>query len=128
MAGEKPVLTGTDPGKEKGGNHMFRFDGFTEKANNAVNAAIEAAQSMGHSYIGSEHILVGLLSEKDSAACRILEDAGADREKIAEQIVSTIGKKSPTVLSIRDFTPRTKRILQLAVRHAAQLGNSYVGT
>ncbi len=107
---------------------MFRFDGFTEKANNAVNAAIEAAQSMGHSYIGSEHILVGLLSEKDSAACRILEDAGADREKIAEQIVSTIGKKSPTVLSIRDFTPRTKRILQLAVRHAAQLGNSYVGT
>ena len=128
MAGEKPVLTGTDPGKGKGGNHMFRFDGFTEKANNAVNAAIEAAQSMGHSYIGSEHILVGLLSEKDSAACRILEDAGADREKIAEQIVSTIGKKSPTVLSIRDFTPRTKRILQLAVRHAAQLGNSYVGT
>ena len=107
---------------------MFRFDGFTEKANNAVNAAIEAAQSMGHSYIGSEHILVGLLSEKDSAACRILEGAGADKEKIIDRIVGTIGKKSPTVLSIRDFTPRTKRIIQLAVRQAAQLGNSYVGT
>ena len=107
---------------------MFRFDGFTEKANNAVNSAFEAAQSLGHNYIGSEHILVGLLSVEDSAACRILENAGASREAILERIKSTMGSKSPTVLDIRSLTPRTKRIIQVAANQASQMGNNYVGT
>ena len=107
---------------------MFRFDGFTEKANNAVNSAFEAAQSLGHNYIGSEHILVGLLSVEDSVACRILENAGASREAILERIKSTMGSKSPTVLDIRSLTPRTKRIIQVAANQASQMGNNYVGT
>ena len=60
---------------------MFKFRGFTEKANNAVNAAIEAAQNMGHNYVGSEHILLGLLDDEDSAASRILKESGADYDK-----------------------------------------------
>ncbi len=107
---------------------MFKFNGFTEKANNAVNAAIEAAQEMGHNYIGSEHILMGLLSDSDSAACRILEDAGADKDDIIQTIRDTIGTGMPTSLTPEDFTPRTKRLLQTAVRQAAQMQNSYVGT
>ena len=107
---------------------MFRFDGFTEKANNAINEAVASAQQLGHNYVGSEHILLGLLSESGSAACQILEQAGADREKIYELIKNTMGHRSPTELSVRDFTPRTKRILQNAARQAAQLGNNYVGT
>ena len=107
---------------------MFKFNGFTEKANIAVNAAIEAAQEMGHNYIGSEHILIGLLSDGESAACRILENAGADKNEIEKMVINTTGTKSPTSLTPDDFTPRTKRLLQSAVRHAAKMGNSYVGT
>ncbi len=107
---------------------MYKFNGFTEKANIAINAAIDAAQAMGHNYIGSEHILLGLMSDSDSAAYRILEKAGADEKALTETIVSTIGAHSPTRLSPEDFTPRTKLLIQNAVRHAAKMGNSYVGT
>ena len=107
---------------------MYKFNGFTEKANAAVNAAIDFAQAMGHNYVGSEHILMGLLSDSDSAAYRILENAGADNDAITETIVHTIGAHSPTHLTPEDFTPRTKQLLQNAVRQAAKMGNSYVGT
>ena len=108
---------------------MFKFNGFTEKANNAINAAIEAAQDMGHTYVGSEHILLGLLKEEDSAASRILVNAGADYDAVCDAIENTIGiKASKRELTPDDFTPRTKRLVQLAVNEAARLNSSYVGT
>lgn len=107
---------------------MYKFNGFTEKANAAINSAIDFAQAMGHNYIGSEHILMGLMSDSESAAYRILENAGADNDAIADTIVHTIGAHSPTHLTPEDFTPRTKQLLQNAVRQAARMGNSYVGT
>ncbi len=107
---------------------MYKFRGFTEKANNVINHAIESAQEMGHSYVGSEHILLGLLKESDSAACRILEEAGASADVIEEKIKTQIGVGSPTRLDPDDFTPRTKRLIQLAVKQAAELGTKYVGT
>ena len=108
---------------------MFKFNGFTEKANNAINAAIEAAQDMGHTYVGSEHILLGLLKEEDSAASRILVNAGADYDAVCDAIENTIGiKPSKRELTPDDFTPRTKRLVQLAVNEAARLNSSYVGT
>lgn len=108
---------------------MFKFSGFTEKANNAINSAIASACGMGHDYVGSEHILLGLLSENDSAACRVLEKAGASADKLSELIATEIGRgSSRTSLTPEDFTPRTKRLLQSAVREAAGMGSRYVGT
>ncbi len=107
---------------------MFKFNGFTEKANSAINYAIDIAGEMGHSYVGSEHILLGLIREKGSAASDILTGAGADEEKIRRLIAEEIGEGSPTSLTPEEFTPRTKRLLQLAVRNAAESSSSYVGT
>ncbi len=108
---------------------MFKFRGFTEKANNAVNAAIEAAQNMGHNYVGSEHILLGLLDDEDSAASRILKESGADYDKTENIIISTAGtKNSITGLTPEDFTPRTKRLIQAAIAEAARMNSTYVGT
>ena len=108
---------------------MFKFRGFTEKANNAVNAAIEAAQNMGHNYVGSEHILLGLLDDEDSAASRILKESGADYDKTENIIISTAGtKNSITGITPEDFTPRTKRLIQAAIAEAARMNSTYVGT
>ncbi len=108
---------------------MYKFNGFTEKANNAVNEAISSAESMGHNYVGSEHILLGLLKEEDSAASRILEQAGAEYETVEQIIRKEIGTNTPIRgLTPENFTPRTKRLLQIAVREAGRMSSSYVGT
>ncbi len=107
---------------------MYKFNGFTEKANNAINLSIESAQDLGHTYVGSEHILLGLLKNGDGAAYTILEQCGADAEKLEQLIRQEIGTGDKTRLSPEDFTPRTKNALQLAVMQAAKLGHNYVGT
>ena len=107
---------------------MYKFNGFTEKANNAINLSIESAQELGHTYVGSEHILLGLLKNGDGAAYTILEQCGADAEKLEQLIRQEIGTGDKTRLSPEDFTPRTKNALQLAVMQAAKLGHNYVGT
>ena len=107
---------------------MYKFNGFTEKANNAINLAIESAQELGHTYVGSEHILLGLLKNGDGAAYTVLEQCGADAGKLEQLIRQEIGTGDTTRLSPEDFTPRTKNALQLAVMQAAKLGHNYVGT
>lgn len=107
---------------------MYKFNGFTEKANNAINLSIESAQELGHTYVGSEHILLGLLKNGDGAAYTVLEQCGADAEKLEQLIRQEIGTGDKTRLSPEDFTPRTKNALQLAVMQAAKLGHNYVGT
>ena len=107
---------------------MFVFNGFTQKANKALNAAIAFAQELGHTYIGSEHILGGILKEEDSAASELLRSADLSFEELSEQLEVDVGKGMPTNLSPSDFTPRTKRILETALLEARKMGNSYVGT
>ena len=107
---------------------MYKFNGFTEKANNAINLAIESAQDMGHTYIGSEHILLGLLKNQDGAAYTVLEKCGASADSLEELIKQEIGTGSQTKLSPDDFTPRVKRILQTAIIQAGRMGHNYVGT
>lgn len=107
---------------------MYKFNGFTEKANSAINKAIASAQELGHTYIGSEHILLGLLKEKGSVGCTVLNEAGAAAEMLEGMIKSEIGVGSQTVLTPDDFTPRTKRIMQTSMMQAARLGQKYVGT
>lgn len=107
---------------------MYKFNGFTEKANSAINLAIESAEQLGATYIGSEHILLGLLKVNDGVAYTALTEAGATADKLEELIKSEIGLGEYISLSPDDFTPRTKRIIQTSIMQASRLGNNYVGT
>ena len=107
---------------------MYRFSGFTEKANRAMNLAISEAEELGHTYIGSEHILLGLLKEGSGVASVVLDELGVYLDEIEDLIKNEIGVGTKSSLSTADFTPRTKRVLQNAVVQAAGLGHNYVGT
>ena len=107
---------------------MYKFSNFTAKANEALNIAIESAESMGHNYIGSEHILLGLLKEGSGVASVALHECGAEADTILEMIKNTTGIGSATKLNPNDFTPRAKRILEIAYQSARGMFHSYVGT
>lgn len=107
---------------------MYRFKGFTEKANKALNLAVTSAQEFGHDYIGSEHVLLGLLKEGTGVAYNVLNKLGITTEAYEQQIREKVGTGIPTELTPDAFTPRTKQILQIAVMAGAKLHNAYVGT
>lgn len=107
---------------------MYNFRGFTQKANEALNLAINKAEQLGHTYIGTEHILLGLLETENSVAGTALESTGVKAEEIESQIKAQIGSGSRTTLSPSDFTPRTKRVVQGAIAVAAKYGHNYVGS
>lgn len=107
---------------------MYRFNGFTEKANKALNLAVESAESLGHTYIGSEHMILGLLKEGSGVAAEVLTKLGVHADTMESTIRQKVGSGSQTRLTIDDFTPRSKRILQIAVMEASRLGHNYVGT
>ena len=103
----------------------YTFKGFTEKANKALNLAIESAEKLGQTYIGSEHILLGLCKENSGVAYTALRDSGVTAEKLEAMMDSD---NSVVTLSPNDFTPRTKRVMQTAVMYSARTGSGYVGT
>ncbi|MDO4379486.1 MAG: ATP-dependent Clp protease ATP-binding subunit [Clostridia bacterium] len=107
---------------------MYKFTGFTEKANRALNSAIEVAENLGHTYIGSEHLLMGLVREDNGAATTLLLSRGVTAQKVEELIKSTVGVGIPTVLTPDDFTPRCKHIIELSVSLARSENSGYVGT
>ena len=107
---------------------MYRFSGFTEKANHAMNLALSGAEDLGHNYVGSEHVLLGLLREGSGVAAVVLEELGIFADDLDNLIKNEMGVGPKTSLSPSDFTPRTKRVLQNAVVQAAGLGHNYVGT
>ena len=107
---------------------MYKFTGFTQKANAALNSAIEYAENLGHTYIGSEHLLLGLVTSEGSIANTALTSRGVTFEKVENAIRTEIGMGTPTVLSPNDFTPRCKNIIETSVTLARASGQSYVGT
>ena len=107
---------------------MIDFKGFTEKANYALNKGVDAAMEMGHTYIGSEHILYGLLCEQDSAACTALGKYGITEKDILHKMELAIGKGVATKLSSADLTPRSKKILENSLKDCRNAGQKYVGT
>ncbi|MCH5304238.1 MAG: ATP-dependent Clp protease ATP-binding subunit, partial [Ruminococcus sp.] len=107
---------------------MYEFKNFTQKANTALNLAITSAGEMGYNYIGTEHLLLGLIKEGSGVAATTLSQAGLDADELEKRIKETTGTASPTTLSANDFTPRSKRVMQNAVLIAARLGSNYVGT
>lgn len=106
----------------------MEFNGFTDKANDALTCALTCAMSMGHTYIGSEHILYGLCGCKGGVAYMILEQNGITCASVISRINALIGKGLPTKLTVADFTPRSKRILESAVLIAQSMGKSAAGT
>ena len=107
---------------------MYRFTGFTQKANDALNSAITAAENLGHTYVGSEHILLGLLAESGGMAYTALSARKVTYSEVEAIIKSGIGIGSPTVLSPNDFTPRAKNIIDTAILQGRGMGHSYIGT
>ncbi len=105
------------------------FSNFTEKARIAIQNAHDVACEMGHGYIGSEHLLLGILMEGTGVGAKILENSGAVKENLQTQIEEVMGKNAPfsngTELAL---TPRSKRILEIAAMEARRMGHNYIGT
>lgn len=107
---------------------MYQFKGFTEKANKALNLAIESAEEMRHNYVGTEHILYGLVKEGSGVAATALNECGVTEDALREKLESINGTMSLIELTPDDFTPRTKRVLRAAVIISSKTGYTYVGT
>ena len=107
---------------------MYRFNYFTQKASEALNLAIKAAENLGHNYIGSEHILLALVKEGAGVAYSVLDSKGVAAEDIEKFIKNNIGVGNPTRLTPDDFTPRSKRILDVAFQIARSMLHSFVDT
>ena len=106
----------------------YNFNGFTQKANEALNSAISSAEKMGHTYIGSEHILLGLCLCADSVASKSLVDLGIDSRKLTEMLRESIGYGVKTRLDPDMMTPRAKKIIEASVANSRSSGKCFVGT
>ena len=105
------------------------FSNFTEKARIAISEAHDTACELGHGYIGSEHIVAGLIREGSGVAAKLLEKSGITEEKVIEKIKELTGSKESLDKNTElGLTPRTKRILQLSAIEARNMGHSYIGT
>ncbi len=101
---------------------------FTEKAERAINLSQESAIQLGHSYVGTEHLLLGLLREGTGVASRVMQGQGVTEEKVLREIDELIGRGENDSKQPLDFTPRTKRVLEISLIEARRLGHSYIGT
>lgn len=99
---------------------MYKFTGFAEKANRALNSAIETAEDLGHTYVGSEHILSGILKEDSALISAVLIPKRVTFQRVDDIIRKTVGVGMPTNLSPEDFTPRCRRIIEKAVSIARE--------
>ena len=104
------------------------FERFTDRARRVVVLAQEEARLLNHNYIGTEHILLGLIHEGEGVAARGLESLGINLEAVRSQVVEIIGQGSQAPSGHIPFTPRAKKVLELSLREALQLGHNYIGT
>ena len=104
------------------------FERFTDRARRVVVLAQEEARLLNHNYIGTEHILLGLIHEGEGVAARALEGMGISLESVRSQVVEIIGQGAQAPTGHIPFTPRAKKVLELSLREALQLGHNYIGT
>nr|MBA3472035.1 NDP-hexose 4-ketoreductase [Rubrobacter sp.] len=104
------------------------FERFTERARMVVVLAQEEAVRFGHSYIGTEHLLLGLIREDEGVAARALGSLNVTISKVREQVESIVGYGEERMGGQAPFTPRSKRHLEFALREALRLGHNYIGT
>jgi ATP-dependent Clp protease ATP-binding subunit ClpA len=104
------------------------FERFTDPARRVVVLAQEEARMLNHDYIGTEHLLLGLIHEGEGVAARALESLGISLEAVRQQVEEIIGQGQETLSGHIPFTPRAKKVLELSLREALQLGHNYIGT
>ncbi len=104
------------------------FERFTDRARRVVVLAQEEARMLNHNYIGTEHILLGLIHEGEGVAAKALESMGISLEAVRNQVTEIIGRGQTAPAGHIPFTPRAKKVLELSLREALQLGHNYIGT
>jgi ATP-dependent Clp protease ATP-binding subunit ClpA len=104
------------------------FERFTDRARHVVVLAQEEARMLSHNYIGTEHLLLGLIQEGEGVAAKALESLGISLEAVRQQVEEIIGRGQQAPSGHVPFTPRAKKVLKLALREALQLGHNYIGT
>ncbi|HYP41129.1 MAG TPA: DinB family protein [Chloroflexia bacterium] len=105
-----------------------RFDRFTERAQRVLQLAQEEAQGLGHNYIGTEHLLLGLVRESDGVASRVLAGLGIELDRVRPAVEAAISRATYEVKGEIGLTPRSKRVIELAVDEARRLNHRYIGT
>ncbi|MDX6627853.1 MAG: ATP-dependent Clp protease ATP-binding subunit ClpC, partial [Gaiellales bacterium] len=104
------------------------FERFTERARQVVVLAQDEARALKHNYIGTEHILLGLLREEEGLAARVLDSLEITVEEVRAQVARIVGQGDEVTTGQIPFTPRAKKVLELALREALSLGHNYIGT
>src|SRR5207249_4327629 len=104
------------------------FERFTERARQVVVLAQDEARALKHNYIGTEHILLGLLREEEGLAARVLESLDITVEEVRAQVARIVGQGDVVTTGQIPFTPRAKKVLELSLREALTLGHNYIGT
>src|ERR1700747_2558807 len=107
---------------------MSMWEPFTGRARRSSVLAQEEAQRLGNNYIGTEHILLGIISEGESLAAKVLESLGVNLAKVRQEVEAIVGRGGQTVQQEMVFTPRAKRVIELAFEEARQLNHNYIGT
>ena len=104
------------------------FERFTDRARRVVVLAQEEARRLNHNYIGTEHILLGLIQEGEGHAAKAIEELNISIESVRSEVVEIIGEGQQSPSGHIPFTPRAKKVLELSLREALQLGHNYIGT
>jgi ATP-dependent Clp protease ATP-binding subunit ClpC len=106
-----------------------KFDRFTKRARRVLTLAQEEAQRLNHNYIGTEHLLLGLIREENGVALKVLQELGVKPRRVKDMVERTVGQGQRTMFSSKlTLTPRTKHVIELAVDEARRLGHHYIGT
>ncbi|MDW8071245.1 MAG: ATP-dependent Clp protease ATP-binding subunit, partial [Anaerolineae bacterium] len=105
-----------------------KFERFTKRARRVLTAAQEEAIRLNHNYIGTEHLLLGLVREENGVAVRVLRELNVDPQQVREMIERTVGRGQRAIQGKLTLTPRTKRVIELAVDEARRMGHHYIGT
>ena len=126
LASVAPQVLGLTEDRPKGAPPMF--ERFTDRARRVVVLAQEEARMLNHNYIGTEHILLGLIHEGEGVAAKGLESLGISLEGVRAQVEEIIGQGQQAPSGHIPFTPRAKKVLELSLREALQLGHNYIGT
>src|ERR1700675_4399860 len=124
MAASEQAIVSPPPG----GGRVPVFERFTERARQVVVLAQDEARALKHNYIGTEHILLGLLREEEGLAARVLESLDITVEEVRAQVARIVGQGDEVTTGQIPFTPRAKKVLELALREALSLGHNYIGT
>jgi|SRR5437870_1156039 len=110
------------------GNTQTVFERFTDRARRVVVLAQEEARLLNHNFIGTEHLLLGLVQEGEGVAAQVLQSLGIALEAVRTKVEEIVGRGGSSAPASIPFTPRAKKVLELSLREALQLGHNYIGT